>query len=270
MLVFELAACFFNVYDCFNVAQASKECYVRSNVMFRNYVHEIRKIVDKNWLDLFLHDKIEDYEYQKICQHLLNFLNNKPYSNKISWKTFALLLNMNFCLYPRQVKKNPILRAGSQEVALKASLKQLVYQHDITMRKLSTHNASSRCMEAKLVHKLEDHILKIENISNIIHKIPRVLRVLETNLKQRVRINDKCTSVKRLCNTFSKKASVIKSLQLNLDRDSLVIERKQRIIQHLEKRLQLLSEAIAELRCFKFALIRSVHQDSINANQLFN
>lgn len=113
MLVFELAACFFSVYDCFNVAQASKECYVRSNIMFRNYVHEIRKIVDRNWIDLFLHDKMEDYDYPKINQHLLNFLNNKPCSKKISWKTFALLLNMNLSLYPRQVKKNPILRAGS-------------------------------------------------------------------------------------------------------------------------------------------------------------
>ena len=38
-------------------------------------------------MDLFLHDKMEDYDYPKINQHLLNFLNNKPYSKKISWKT---------------------------------------------------------------------------------------------------------------------------------------------------------------------------------------
>ena len=71
-------------------------------------------------------------------------------------------------------------------------------------------------------------------MQHILDKIPRGLRGIQSNLTKRKFIHEKSMSVKRLCGTFTKKVSVIRTLQISLDRDTQIVEKKQRQLEKIE------------------------------------
>ena len=262
MLPFELASYFFAIEDVVAVSMTNKESYVRAEEMFRRHIFSISKIIDDNWIELFLSDKIESYGHKHVAHELIQLLNHKEFSTKISWKVYALMIAINFSVYPKQYFKNPVFRSGTQNIGLRTPLATLLYQHEQTMKKLTSQRAAFQCMESKMQHKMEENILKIRNISNILERLPVALQSVHKNVRKRNR-NENCIAVKRLCMSFSKKTSVIKTLSLTLDRETSIVNRKLAVLERLEKRLYLLSSGIQTIRTLKYALTNTTHQGSI-------
>lgn len=262
MLPFELASYFFAIEDVVAVSLTNKESYVRAEEMFRRHVFSVAKIIDDNWIELFLSDKIEPYGHKHVAHELIQLLNHREFSTKISWKIYALMIAINFSVYPTQFVKNPVFRSGTQNIALRAPLSTLLYQHEQTMKKLTSQRAAFQCMESKMQHTMEENILKIKNMSNILQRLPVALQSVHKNVHKRNR-NDNCIAVKRLCMSFGKKTSVIKTLSLTLDRETNIVNRKLAVLERLEKRLHLLNGGIKTIRTLKYALTNTTHQRSI-------
>ena len=99
-------------------------------------------------------------------------------------------------------------------------------------------------------------------MQHILDKIPRGLRGIQSNLTKRKFIHEKSMSVKRLCGTFTKKVSVIRTLQISLDRDTQIVDKKKRSLEKQNIHLAQIEKAIQQIRKYKYAYIRSVHLDT--------
>ena len=100
-------------------------------------------------------------------------------------------------------------------------------------------------------------------------KIPNGIRGLQQNMKKRKQVFEKSLSVKRLCGNFTKKVSVIRSLQISLDRDTQLIDKKAKTLDRLKQHLHEIETQIHNFRQLKYAYIRSVHQDTINTSTFY-
>lgn len=266
MLQWKLACIFFDIYDIFTIVQTCKYLHKTEEEIYRSYLIERIKLTNEFWLDLFVGKyTIAPYEYKVVADDFIELLNHRLLTNQnqFSWKTFALLYNLNFQIYPSNLNT---IQSGSDTIALRKPLKSLLMQHKKLLKIYTKEKANFTCLKSNINHQYEEHILKIENIANIIKKIPRGIRGLQENMKKRKQIFEKSLSVKRLCGNFTKKVSVIRSLQLSLDRDTHLVDKKSKLIDKHKRHLEEIDHQIDTLREFKYAYIRSVHKDTINTN----
>lgn len=274
MLQWKLACIFFDIYDIFTVVQTCSYLNDTKEELYRAYLMERINLTDEYWLDLFHgqygNHSMHHYDFKEVLQKFEKVLNHQLIPEKYSWKSFALLYNLNFEIYPTlPIKQNTTIESGSGIIGLKIPLRSLLNQHSKLIKRYTKEKASFSCFQAKIHHQYEDHILKIENITNIMKKIPNGIRGLQQNMKKRKQVFEKSLSVKRLCGNFTKKVSVIRSLQISLDRDTQVIDKKAKTLDRLKQHLHELDTQIHNFRQLKYAYIRSVHQDTINTNTFY-
>ncbi len=271
MLQWKLACIFFDIYDIFNMVQTCSYLNDIKEELYRAYLMERINLTDEYWLDLFHgqygNHMMHDYDFKEVLQKFEKVLNHQLIPETYSWKSFALLYNLNFEIYPKlPINQNITIESGSDIIGLKTHLPSLLNQHGKLLKRYTKEKGNFSCFQAKIHHQYEDHILKIENITNIIKKIPNGIRGLQENMKKRKRVFEKSLSVKRLCGNFTKKVSVIRSLQISLNRDTQLIDKKAKTVERLKQQLNYLDTQISTFRQLKYAYIRSVHQDTINTH----
>ncbi len=267
MLEWKLACVYFTIEDLVQLVQCCKYLSETQEEMFMPYLIERMKLTNEYWLDLFAHQynkyKMEYYEFQQVGERFAKLLNYQWQPTRYSWKTFSILYHLNFELNPvLPIQKNATMQSGTPLIALRVPLNTLLTQHAKTLKNYNKEKASYSCFEAKLNHQYEDHILKLKNVQHILDKIPRGLRGIQSNLTKRKFIHEKSMSVKRLCGTFTKKVSVIRTLQISLDRDTQIVDKKKRSLEKQNIHLAQIEKAIQQIRKYKYAYIRSVHLDT--------
>ena len=267
MVQWKIACIFFTIEDLVQLIQCCKYLCQTQEEMYRAYLMERMNLTDEYWLDLFHgqygNHSMHDYDFKQVGERFVNVLNHQWKPTRYSWKTFSILFHLNFELDPAlPINKNTTLQSGSNVIALRVPLKRLLGQHAKLLKNYSKEKASYSCLQAKLNHQYEDHILKLKHVQHILAKIPRGLCGIQSNLTKRKFIHEKSMSVKRLCGAFTKKVSVIRTLQLSLDRDTQVVDKKKRSIERQEVHLAQVEQSIQIIRKYKYAYIRSVHLDT--------
>lgn len=256
--------------DTMSLCLTCKYLQQEEDSLFHFHLLAIREQVDEYFLDLFLNHRMFDYEYPQVYKQVVNFLNYKTHTEalKYSWKTCALLVDLNIDFQPVETSKRTYYRVSNSNIGMLQHLSKIRAQLHLVDKRVTKNNSTFTLQQKRLSNALSDYTLKVNHVNVLSNQIPPLLNIMQRQISQKnmLKLNMQKNETKKLCTKLTGKFGVIRTMLNQIDSQVRFLCQKQNVLDSAKKEKMFLQQLIQRLEKSFLLYVYNVNKDILKQN----